>query len=118
MSDRPWGYGVTKNTVGVNGIDPVRQGFISPPQILGTLKAIVSATYRRSFFAISLANRANAIRPYGILRHRSLGVIFSCSTKSTSQSFIKYVARQSSSLYVTIESRNSRSPLDNHCAYQ
>ena len=90
---------MTKNTVGVNGIDPVRQGFISPPQILDTLKAIVFCDISGDCFLVeSLANRANAIRPYGILRHRSLGVIFSCSTKFTSQSFIKYVARQSSSL--------------------
>ena len=64
---------MTRDTVGVNGIDPVRQGIekrsiefpdspiaipSQPIEILGAL-------------AESLANRANAIRPYGISRHRS-----------------------------------------------
>ena len=68
---------MTKNIVGVNGIDPARQGFTPKPidRIRG--EPIGVLVDRSNFGGIlgklgdSLANRANAIRPYDILRRRS-----------------------------------------------
>ena len=85
MSDRKWAIAVTKNPVGVNGIDPARQGIDPSPYFAkasahsiisprlkidrGLYRLVVYAGQNRS--AESLANRANAIRPYDILRFRS-----------------------------------------------
>ena len=77
---------MTKNPVGVNGIDPVRQGTNPIHQsIIERAGSWVNrsgsgATDDRIFgkpigilgeLGESLANRANAIRPYGLLRYRS-----------------------------------------------
>ena len=83
------GIAMTKNPVGVNGIDPVRQcikknsidRFFRSEFLIHTLNPIgqrfpgsVSIDFLNKDFLghnmDSLANRANAIRPYGILRHR------------------------------------------------
>ena len=97
MDDRTLGIEITKNPVGVNGIDPARQGINPFRQALKTqrikkpthLKTIAFKNDRSKSLpnemdwdrsnkmnctksiADSLANRANAIRPYGILRFRS-----------------------------------------------
>ena len=57
-------FGTMKNTVGVNGIDPVRQG-IHPIRMIFPIRSGFSNSIGFSGGERkSLANRANAIRPY------------------------------------------------------
>ena len=77
-----------RDIVGVNGIDPARQGIKTRSIVLKDQgiekRSIVVLKNGRSWFRLnkivqieqggsieSLANRVNAIRPYDILRHRS-----------------------------------------------
>ena len=64
---------MTKNTVGVNGIDPARQGIKDRSIVLKnySIEERSIAVFTEENGAIEpLANRANAIRPYEIFRFR------------------------------------------------
>ena len=68
---------MTKSPVGVNGIDPARQGIDPFPQVIKERSIAVFTEQNGSIDRISgesgesLVNRANAIRPYTILHLRS-----------------------------------------------
>ena len=66
---------MTKNTVGANGIRPVRQEFHQCTKdfdrVTKDFDQVCRLGFDRSFFD-SLASRVNAIDPYGIPRHPKL----------------------------------------------